>query len=85
MFMRGIMDEMEPALNELESLTEEMKPAMRDFVQNMGPALRDLMTEVEDWSVYEPPEILPNGDILIRRKPEAEPLDSPADDGEVDL
>jgi hypothetical protein len=24
---------------------------------------------VEDWSVYEMPEILPNGDIIIRKKP----------------
>ena len=30
--------------------------------------LRDLLGEIEDWSDYHPPEILPNGDIIIRRK-----------------
>ena len=31
---------------------------------------------------YEPPVILPNGDILIRRKPATLP---PPEDGEIDL
>lgn len=56
----------------LEGLLLEMEPAfesMRGFMEQMGPALSDLMGEVEDWSVYEAPEILPNGDIIIRRKP----------------
>lgn len=61
MFLDGLLNEMEPALK-----------GMQDFVEEMGPALKDLMTKVEDWSVYEAPEMLPNGDIVIRRK---EPLD----------
>ena len=58
----------------LEGLLQEMQPAweeMRGFMEEMGPAMMDLMEEVKDWSVYEPPEILENGDIIIRRKPEA--------------
>ena len=54
---------------------------MRNFVSEMGPALTDLLDEVEDWSVYEPPQKMPNGDIVIRRKPEPEdetPNDAPA-------
>ena len=59
----------------LEGLLLEMEPAfesMRGFMDQMGPALTDLMSEIEDWSVYEAPEVLPNGDIIIRRKPDKE-------------
>ena len=70
---RGLMQEMEPALNDLQGLSEEMRPRMRDFAQQMGPALRVLLAQVDDWSVYEPPEMLPNGDIILRHKDPAEP------------
>ncbi len=60
------------ALRELEGFAREIEPNLRSFVREMGPALRDLMAEVEDWSAYHPPEILPNGDIIMRRR---EPLD----------
>ncbi|WP_116597324.1 hypothetical protein [Primorskyibacter marinus] len=85
LFMRGLMEEMGPTLKELEGLAQDVSPAMKNFARNMGPALRDLMTEIEDWSVYDAPEILPNGDILIRRKPDAAPMDRPLKDGEIEL
>ena len=89
LFFRGLMDEMGPALDELEGMAREMEPALRDFADQMGPALRDLMGQVEDWSAYHPPEILPNGDILIRRKTDEE-RDAPdlppvGEGGEVEL
>ncbi len=87
LFFRGLMEEMEPALRELDRLGEEIEPAIRSFAEEMGPALRDLMTTVEDWSAYEAPEILPNGDILMRRKQDAPPLEdlrSP-EEGEIDI
>ena len=68
MFMEGILREMEPALDDLQGLADELGPALRGFATEMGPALRDLLEEIEDWSVYHPPEILDNGDIIIRRK-----------------
>jgi len=68
LFFKGIMQEMEPALKELEGVAQDMQPALQDFARNMGPALKDLLAEVEDWSVYEAPEMLPNGDIILRRK-----------------
>ncbi len=80
---RGLMDDLGPALDDLQGLAEEMRPRVRDFAQEMGPALRDLMSEVEDWSVYHPPEMLPNGDIILRHKtPEelAEPDGDPGTD-----
>ncbi|MEO0401907.1 MAG: hypothetical protein AAF214_05985 [Pseudomonadota bacterium] len=77
MLMEGLLREMEPALDDLQGLAEEFGPSLQEFAQQMGPALRSLLDEVEDWSVYEAPEILENGDIIIRRKPEGEdPADS---------
>lgn len=57
----------------LEGLLREMQPAwdnMQAFLDEMGPAMIDLLDEIKDWSVYEPPEMLDNGDIIIRRKPD---------------
>ncbi|MEX0369868.1 MAG: hypothetical protein AB3N09_04500 [Tateyamaria sp.] len=68
MLMEGLMREMEPAMEGLQEMAEEFGPALREFTAQMGPALRDLLEEVEDWSVYHPPEMLDNGDIIIRRK-----------------
>ncbi|MGR3271340.1 hypothetical protein DU478_04970 [Thalassococcus profundi] len=86
MFFRGMMQEMEPALEELQGLADEMRPALRDFAAEMGPAMRDLLAEVEDWSVYHPPEMMPNGDIILRRKtPDEMGEDPAAPEGEVEL
>ena len=65
LFLDGLLNEMEPALEGLQ----DFGPELRNFMSQMGPSLRELMGEIQDWSVYEAPEILPNGDIIIRRKP----------------
>ena len=70
MFLEGLLKEMEPAIEEFSGLADQMGPALREFATEMGPKLSELLEEVEDWSVYSAPEILPNGDIIIRRKPE---------------
>ena len=87
LFFRGLMEEVEPALRGLEDLADDLEPALRQFAQEMGPALHGLLEEVEDWSLYDPPVILPNGDILLKRKPDSPSPDAlPApDDGEIDL
>ncbi len=82
LLFEGLMDEMQPALREMEGLSDQLEPALRGFVENMGPALGDLLGQVEDFSKYHPPEILPNGDIILRRKTPEE-MDAP--EGEVDL
>ncbi|KIN64360.1 hypothetical protein Z946_3251 [Sulfitobacter noctilucicola] len=81
LFMEGILKEMEPAIEEFSGLADQMAPALRQFADEMGPKLTDLLSEVEDWSVYQAPEILPNGDIIIRRKPDrpVEPPKAPAE------
>ncbi|MDM8166454.1 hypothetical protein [Roseovarius sp.] len=73
MFLEGILREMEPALRDLEGMAGEIEPALRDFAQEMGPAFADLLGKVDDLSNYEMPEMLPNGDIIIRRKEPLEP------------
>ena len=84
MFLEGMRREMEPALEDLRDLMVEMGPAMQQFIRDMGPALADLLGRIDDLSAYEAPELLPNGDILIRRKPESGPL-PPPEDGEIDI
>lgn len=85
LFFEGLMKEMEPAIEEFQGLTEDMGPALRDFAAEMGPKLSELMDEIEDWSAYEPPEVLENGDIIIRRKPDR-PMDVPEEPApQIDL
>ena len=72
LFFRGLRQEMEPALRDLEGLTRELGPPMQRFLAEMGPALAEILSHVDDWTRYETPQILPNGDIIIRRKPEPE-------------
>lgn len=79
MFMEGIMREMEPAMRDIEGMAKEMQPALRSFVEEMGPAFADLMGQIDDLSNYHAPEIMPNGDIIIRRKT---PLEEEIDPGE---
>ncbi len=48
----------------LRGLMQELAPALRE----MESGLRDLEALMGDLSLYHAPEILPNGDILIRRR-----------------
>ncbi len=82
LFLKGLTEQMEPALDDLQALAEDFGPQMRDFFAEMGPAFGTLLEEVEDWSVYEAPERLPNGDIIIRRKPDA-PAEEPTEPEEA--
>jgi hypothetical protein len=40
-----------------------------------------MMALVDDMTNYELPEMLENGDIIIRRKPDAPVVEPPADQG----
>ena len=68
LFLDGLRREMAPAMEDLRDLAEQMGPSLRSFMQEMGPAFADMLDEVQDWTSYHPPEILPNGDIIIRKK-----------------
>lgn len=82
LFFRGMISEIDPALEELKKFMDDAGPAVHNFMLEMGPRLGTILDEVEDWSVYEAPEMLPNGDIIIRRKPDAP---KPLEDGEIEL
>jgi len=56
---------------------------LRGLMNEMSPAIRELEDALRDLSVYHPPEILPNGDIIIRRKDPLTP--DVGDDGEIEL
>jgi hypothetical protein len=63
LFFEGFRQELEPALDGMgEALTE------------MKPAIDKLMAMVDDITNYQAPEMLENGDIIIRRKPDAPPV-----------
>ena len=70
----------EDGLREGFSLLQEgTRMMLRGLMAELEPGLRELQDRIGDLSAYHPPEILPNGDILIRRK---EPLD-PSDEIEL--
>lgn len=69
LLLRGLMDEIEPALRDIEPALRDLRPFITE--------LRDMLPNVD---LYHLPEVLPNGDIIIRRK---EPLDAPRGDIEI--
>lgn len=76
LIMEGLRDEVQPMLEELQPFFEE----------EMLPFLESLGGMIDDLSAYQMPEVLPNGDIIIRRRPDAPPYDPPVgEDGEVEL
>ena len=85
LFMRGIMSEMEPALDEMRKSMDELGPAFAEFARAVGPAFAALLDQVDDIRHYEAPEILPNGDIIIRRSPDAPAWEPDPETGEVEL
>jgi hypothetical protein len=57
LLLRGLMDDMEPAMQDMAEALAQAEPMLRDLLGKMG-----------DLTNYHAPEVLPNGDILIRRK-----------------
>lgn len=84
-------DKIPDLLKQFEELSEQAKTALEGMVEDLGPTLEELGPALEgladkigDLSLYEPPEVLENGDILIRRKkpkpaPSPEPEQKPAE------
>ncbi len=70
LLFRGLLSQMEPALQDLAE-------GMDDFAAQAGPMLKELARLMGDVTNYHPPEVLPNGDIIIRRRSplEAAPQD----------
>ena len=64
-----------PTEEELQRLGEIAQGWMKQFADRMSPMVEQLKEMVDDLNAYEAPEMLPNGDIIIRRKPKPEPTD----------
>ena len=70
-----------------ENVPEDLAPLgdMKALIDQLGPAIaptmEKLMALVDDMTNYEMPVMLDNGDILIRRKPDAPVVVPPADQG----
>ncbi len=71
-FLRGLMAEVEPALDD-----------MAQALQDAEPMLRELLALVDNIDDYNAPEVLPNGDILIRKKTPQDIAAEPT--GEIEL
>ena len=84
LFLDGLRDEVEPGLQGLGDMARDAAPLLRGLQERLGSV-------VEDLDAYAAPEVLPNGDILIRRKtplappPGDAPLVEPNPDGTLDL
>lgn len=83
LFLRGLMAEMEPGLSEMLDALDEMRPLIEDW----GPRMHEIIRMMGDIRNYDPPVLLPNGDILIRRRttPESVPPSTPEPGAEIEL
>lgn len=90
LMFRGLMNELEPALDDFEEMARDLEPRFEMLADEMGPALMELFQTLDSVRYYDAPEILPNGDIIIRRSPDAPEYaprsipDGPAGDGEAE-
>ena len=85
LLFRGLLNEAEPALRDLEDFASRAGPKMRELTDRMGPALADILALIDDIQNYGPPELMPNGDIIIRRSPDAPTYVPPEPGREIDL
>ena len=75
---------MDNLLKQFEDLSKNAQSMLEGWVADIGPKLEELGPTLEefadkigDMSAYHPPEILDNGDIIIRRKIPTEPIPAP--------
>lgn len=74
----------------LRRFITDMEPQLRAFEHSFSelePEIQRLLGELRDMTQYHPPEVLPNGDIVIRRRqseaPELEVPAAPGSEGEL--
>lgn len=74
LLLRGLLQEMEPAIRDLEDLTRNLGPQLELFAEDVARAMVAVVDLIDDIRHYEAPVILENGDILMRRRPDAPPF-----------
>ena len=69
----------------LDLLSEGTRLLLEGLMNELAPALEGLREGLSDLDAYHPPEVLPNGDIIIRRKVPLtdEPEIGPEGEGEL--
>lgn len=77
LILRGLIEELGPAIEDMDQMSEEMRDALSNLTSEMGPALRDLVDLIDEIGHYDAPEVMENGDIIIRRKSDAPPYEAP--------
>jgi hypothetical protein len=71
----------------LDLFSEGTRLLLRGLMDEVGPALRELRETLGGIDDYHAPEVLPNGDIIIRRRTPLVPEETPpVDEGDaIDL
>lgn len=78
MLLRGLIDEIRPPMEELAGIGAEMLPTFQLLAREMGPAFVDIFGRIDSIQNYEPPTLMPNGDIVLRRRSDAPEWTPPA-------
>lgn len=77
--LQGLREEAAPAIDGLQGVGIEALGTIRTIVAEMGPGFFDVFNRVDAIANYDAPVILPNGDILIARSPDAPEWSPPAE------
>lgn len=70
---RGLGTIFEDLLRDVQPQMEEMARGLDETFNRFAPVFDDLASLIDDIGNYRTPERLPNGDIIIRRRPDAPP------------
>lgn len=70
---RGVGSFFENLLRDVQPQMEDMARSLDQTFDRFAPVFDDLAALMDDIGNYQTPERLPNGDILIRRRPDAPP------------
>lgn len=71
--MDNLLKQFEELSNNAQTLLEGWVEDLGPKLEELGPALEGFAEKMGDMSAYHPPEVLENGDIIIRRKTPVEP------------
>ena len=69
----------------LDLLSQGTQLLLRGLMGEIEPTLRELETALREMHLYHPPEVLPNGDIIIRRRVPKTVDPQPGENGDIEL
>lgn len=64
----NLRDGLEDLERKADELSETARQTIEDFIKIIGPMLSRFSTMIDGLPAYQAPELMPNGDIIIRRK-----------------